>query len=97
MKKNILIHFALLVLVAILLFPGNTFAQLTGTKTIPGDYATIESAINALDTHGVGSGGVTFNVAAGHTETFNSDSSGKIAATGTVSNPIIFQKSGVGE
>ncbi len=45
---------------------------------------------------GVGSGGVTFNVAAGHTETFTSDSSGKISATGTVSNPIVFQKSGVG-
>ena len=60
-----------------------------------GSFATIEAAINALDTLGVSSA-VTFNVAAGHTETFTSDSSGKISATGTVANPIVFQKSGVG-
>ena len=43
---------------------------------------------------GVGSGGVTFNVAAGYTQTLT----GKIVitATGTAGNPIIFQKSGSG-
>ena len=42
---------------------------------------------------GVGSGGVTFNVAAGYTETA---ANLIITATGTSSNPIVFQKSGSG-
>lgn len=67
---------------------------LTGTKTIPGNYASIAAAIADLNTQGVGSGGVTFNVAAGYTETITAPLS--ITATGTASNPIIFQKSGSG-
>lgn len=39
-------------------------AQLTGTKNIPGDYATLAAAITDLNTQGVGAGGVTFNLAA---------------------------------
>ena len=65
----------------------------TGTKTIPGDYATIAAAVTALNAGVVGSGGVTFNVTPGHTETgFNIT----LNATGTSSNPIIFQKSAAG-
>jgi hypothetical protein len=41
------------------------FSQLTGVKTIPGDYATIALAIADLNLNGVGAGGVTFNVATG--------------------------------
>jgi hypothetical protein len=72
----------------------HSMAQLSGLKSIPGDYATIALAVNDLNLQGVGPGGVTFNVAAGHTEIL----SGKITmtATGTAANPIIFQKSGVG-
>ena len=44
-------------------------AQLTGTKTIPGTYPTLAAAIADLNTQGVGVGGVTFDVAAGYTET----------------------------
>jgi hypothetical protein len=73
-----------------------TFGQLTGTKTIPGDYATIEAAVAALNAQGVGAGGVTFNVAAGHSETFSAPNAGLITATGTAANQIIFQKSGAG-
>lgn len=73
-----------------------SFGQLSGTKTIPGDYATIEAAITALNTQGVGSGGVTFNIAAGHTETFTTPTAGQITATGTSANPVVFQKSGAG-
>jgi len=69
-----------------------SFAQLTGTKTIPGDYTTIAAAATAVNTSGVGGGGVTFNVAAGHTETGNI----RITATGTDANQIVFQKTGVG-
>lgn len=69
---------------------------LTGIKSIPGDYATIQAAITALNTNGVGTGGVTFNVASGHTETLANMTAGTITATGTASNPVIFQKSGAG-
>ena len=72
------------------------YAQVSGIKTIPGDYATIESAISALNSGGVGTGGVTFNISAGYTETFLSPTGGLITATGTSSNPIVFQKSGAG-
>lgn len=73
---------------------GFSFAQLTGPKAIPGDYATIAAAITDLNAQGVGAGGVTFNVAAGHTETLAGKQT--ITATGTAANPIVFQKSGSG-
>jgi hypothetical protein len=69
---------------------------LTGTKTIPGSYATIQAAIAALNLQGVGSGGVIFNVAAGHLETFTSPTAGLITATGNVDDQIVFRKSGTG-
>jgi trimeric autotransporter adhesin len=73
------------------------YGQLTGIKTIPGDYASIQAAITALNAQGVGSGGVTFNVAAGYTETFTAVNAGLITTvTSSSANPIIFQKSGAG-
>jgi hypothetical protein len=87
----------LLIVIMILLTMHSSFAQpLTGIKSIPGDYATIEAAISALNLQGVGAGGVTFNVNAGHTETFTSSTAGSITAAGTSSNQILFQKSGAG-
>ncbi|MDP4282386.1 MAG: hypothetical protein Q8867_09590, partial [Bacteroidota bacterium] len=86
--------FICLIVLSVLFRVGH--AQISGVKTIPGDYPSIRSAITALNTSGVGSGGVTFNVAAGYAETFNSLTAGLITATGTASNPIIFQKSGSG-
>lgn len=68
-------------------------AQLTGIKSIPGDYATISAAVTDLNLLGTGPGGVTFNVAAGHTET---GAIPVLTATGTAADPVIFQKSGVG-
>lgn len=41
-------------------FLNRSFSQLTGTKNIPGDYATLQAAITALNTSGVGAGGVIF-------------------------------------
>jgi hypothetical protein len=84
---------ALLVMIQ-LITSQQVFAQLSGNKSIPGDYGTIALAITDLNIAGVGPGGVTFNVAAGHTETL----SGKITltATGTLANPIVIQKSGAG-
>jgi hypothetical protein len=68
-------------------------AQLTGPKSIPGDYASLAAAVTDLNTQGVGAGGVTFNIAAGYTETA---SNLLITATGTAANSIVFQKSGAG-
>ena len=42
------------------------FGQLTGIKTIPGDYASVTAAISALNAAGVGAGGVTFNITPGY-------------------------------
>jgi hypothetical protein len=76
------------------------FGQISGTYTIPGaTYTTIASAITALNTSGVGSGGVTFNVTAGYTETFASPTAGYFTISTnlpTASNQVIFQKSGSG-
>ncbi len=69
-------------------------AQLTGTKTIPTDYASVSAFVADLNTAGVGTSGVTLNVPAGYTETLTGQLT--ITATGTASDPIIIQKSGVG-
>ena len=77
-------------------FSQNSFAQLSGSYTIPGaPFATVKSAFDSLNLVGVGGGGVTFNVNAGYTESV-SDSVFILKATGTISNPIVFQKSGAG-
>jgi len=91
MKKSIIsLIFALVISAA-------TFGQITGIKTIPGDYPTISAAIVALNASGVGTGGATFNVAAGYTEIFTSLTSGLITTiTSTSANPIVFKKNGTG-
>lgn len=68
---------------------------LTGTKTIGtgGDYSTFTAAINALNSNGVGAGGVTFNVTAGATF---AERPPAITATGTEADQIIFRKYGTG-
>ena len=62
-------------------------AQLSGTKTIPTDYASIAAFVTDLNTVGVGAGGVTLNVATGYAETAPAGGF-LITATGTVANPI---------
>jgi len=77
----------------------NSPVPMTGIWTInpagSGDnnFTTFAYAISYLNANGVGSGGVTFNVADG--TTFN-ETGQSINATGTSSNPIVFQKSGSG-
>jgi hypothetical protein len=80
-----------------LLFSITLLAQLTGIKTIPGNYPTIAAAIADLNSSGVGTGGVTFYIAAGHTETFVSPLDGRITTlTSSSTNPVTFAKSGTG-
>ena len=70
------------------------YSQISGIKTIPGDYASIAAFVTDVNLVGVGPGGVTANVAAGHTE--NTSSPILLTATGTAANPIVIQKSGLG-
>ncbi len=72
----------------------SAFAQLTGAKSIPGDYPSIAAAVTDLNAVGVGVGGVTFNVAAGYTE--NTTAAITITTAGSAGNLIVFQKSGAG-
>jgi hypothetical protein len=46
------------------LFSTELQAQVTGTKSIPGDYATLQDAITDLNTNGVGAGGAIINIGA---------------------------------
>ncbi len=89
-------YFYLPFLLCLLFSQQNSYSQLTGPKSIPGNYATIEAAIADLNAVGVGPGGVIFNVAAGHTETFTVPTAGRILVSGTAANTIVFQKSGAG-
>ena len=81
---------------AFLVIYTGSFAQLTGTKTIGVDYATLKLAIADLNLNGVGAGGVTFNLPGEYTETFDYPDDGLITATGTAANPIVFHKTGTG-
>ncbi len=88
MKKFFFLIFAVLAI-------SSTMAQISGTKTIPGDYATIRAAIDDMNNQGVGGSGVTFNVAAGYIETITD--SLVLKASGRAGGLIIFQKSGTGD
>lgn len=86
----------LLFLIALVLLFSSTYGQLTGVKKYPGWLLNCCVSDHQPETGGVGAGGVTFNIAAGYTETFTSPTAGLITATGTSADPIIFQKSGSG-
>lgn len=91
MKSTLKYFFA--AFIVLLFLHKDLSAQISGIKTIPGDYPGFAEAITALNTQGVGTGGVTFNVAAGFIDTAINLT---LTATGISSNPIIFQKSGNG-
>jgi hypothetical protein len=93
MKKSYIIISFFTSVLFICLITTSAFSQLSGIKTIPGNYASIAAAITDLNAVGVGSGGVTFNVTAGYTEIA---ANLIITSTGTAANPIVFQKSGSG-
>lgn len=71
-------------------------AQLVGNLSIPGNYPTIAAAITDLNSQGVGTGGVIFSVAAGHTEIASNLLISIVANHPSASNPVVFQKSGGG-
>ena len=89
--KNLLARIQPIFSLILIVISSNVFGQtLTGIKTIPGDYTSVALAVTALNTNGVGAGGVTFNIAAGYTETISATIS--LTATGTAPNTIVFQK-----
>ena len=96
MKKITTTVFSLVLL--LIMMYGNANAQLTGTKTIPGTYASIKLAIDDLNANGVGTGGVTFNIAPGYTETIPMGGLIIDIASNqpTSGNPVVFQRSGAG-
>jgi hypothetical protein len=89
LKTPGLLKLALIALVSVLL-PGMLSAQLTGTRNIPGDYATLAAAITDLNAQGVGAGGVTINLLAGNPETAPAGGY-QLTASGSLANPIIIQ------
>jgi hypothetical protein len=93
MSKIILqIKQSILSIILLILFASNINAQaLTGSKIIPSTlFPTIKVAVDSLNSQGVGSGGVVFNIAAGYTETISATIA--VTATGTATNQIVFQK-----
>ncbi|MEO7482113.1 MAG: hypothetical protein ABIT81_00020, partial [Ferruginibacter sp.] len=80
-----------------ILFSANANAQLTGTKNIPGDYATLTSAITDLNAQGVGAGGVTFNVVAANPQIaiaggyIIGGAGSLVLTTSSAANPVIIQ------
>lgn len=47
----------------------SSYAQINGTKNIPGNYSTLADAIADLNSQGVGEGGIVLNLLAGNPET----------------------------
>lgn len=83
-------------LIFTLLFAMAASAQLTGPKSIPGDYADLAAAIADLNTQGVGVGGVTFNLVAGNPQTAPAGgyviggAGSAVLTTASAANPIVF-------
>ncbi|MBV6477875.1 MAG: hypothetical protein HGGPFJEG_00620 [Ignavibacteria bacterium] len=89
MKNKITTSFVIVLLYLIEIHNAN--AQLTGTKNIPGDYATLENAINDLNTQGVGTGGVTLNLIASNPQTAPSGGYAITTLSGSASDQIIIE------
>ena len=85
-----------LLLAASMLFSPCAYAQLSGTKNIPGDYPTLDAAITDLNTVGVlgGSGGVTLNLLAGNPQTAPAGGYAITTISGSAADPIVIQGNG---
>lgn len=97
-NKSNFYTYKLLLLVAAVCISPVIFAQpISGLRTICAsgcDYTSIGAAVTDLNQNGVGTGGATFNVLAGHSELLTAPI--VMTATGTATTPIVFQKSGTG-
>ena len=95
MNSNNFKFYVVILLITLFHLTQVSFAQLSGSYTIPGTpFTTIKKAADSLNVVGVGTGGVIFNVTTGYTENITTPII--FSATGTSGNPIVFQKSGGG-
>ncbi len=91
---------ALLLASSVVALASPAAAQLTGTKNIPGDYATLAAAITDLNAQGVGAGGVTLNLLAGNPETAPAGgyviggAGSLVLTTSSATNPIVILGNG---
>ncbi len=69
-------------------------AQETKTLGVDAGYETMVAAFSTLNTNGPGANGIIVQVPAGYTESITADL--VLTATGTLSAPITFQKTGTG-
>lgn len=71
-------------------------AQLTGTRNVPGDYATLEAAITDLNAVGVGAGGVILNLVAANPQTAPAGgyTINLAASNATAANPVTLRGNG---
>ena len=85
-----------LLLAAFALFSPGAQAQLSGTKNIPGDYATLDAAITDLNAVGVlgGGGGVTLNLVAGNPQTAPAGGYAITTTSGSAADPIVLEGNG---
>lgn len=82
-------------LILIILLKSNAYSQLTGTKNIPGDYPSFAQAIDALNTQGVGAGGVIINLNQNETSPLGGYLIGSLtldsgANKSSITNPVII-------
>ncbi|MEQ1553917.1 MAG: hypothetical protein ABL929_07060, partial [Ferruginibacter sp.] len=96
MHKNLPFKFFVVMLLSFVSI-SNVFAQLTGTKNIPGDYADLAAAIADLNLSGVGAGGVTLNLVASNPQTapaggyvIGGTTAHTSVITGAAANPIFI-------
>jgi trimeric autotransporter adhesin len=95
MNLNFFNYLNIIFFLLLLFLTQNSYAQLSGTYTIPGTpFTTIKKAVDSLNIVGVGIGGVTFNVTSGYVE--NTTTPVTLTATGTSTKNIIIQKTGGG-
>jgi hypothetical protein len=86
--KPIVMKFSTIVCMLVLSVGSN--AQLTGLKNVPGDFTTLADAVLALNSTGVGAGGVVINV----NEPQTTSTGYVLTATGTQANLIYFSGNG---
>ena len=99
MKRILTSLFAFALLIIMTQGNANAGGPLTGTKTIPGTYATIAAAIADLNSNGVGTGGVISNITPGYSEVVPFGFGLVINITSnqpTSGNPVVFQRNGAG-
>ena len=91
--KNLLAYTGILTFV---IFSHVSRAQVSGTVNVPGTFPTLEDAVNALNSQGVGAGGATINILANQTCPVNGYQLGSATLNNSLSaaNPLTINGNG---